>query len=54
MFDDKHVREKEGREMELHRLAAANSINKLSEFHTYIDGTADIPMLTPEVVVGDD
>lgn len=48
MLEDEEIREKEGKEMEILGLAAQVSKTKLQEYHTYQDGTIDIPLLTPE------
>ena len=50
MLEDEEVREKEGREMEILKLATAKSKDKLQELHTYNDGKVDHPLLTPESV----
>ena len=50
MLEDEEVREKEGREMEILKLATAKSKDKLQELHTYNDGKVDQPLLTPESV----
>lgn len=52
-MDNTKVREEEGRKIELLRLAAEASKQRLSQWHTYEDGTVDQPLLTPETVRGD-
>lgn len=44
-LDDKQVREKEGFDMEIHRVAAEKAVSKLGEYHEYEDGTVDQPIL---------
>lgn len=44
-LEDKDVREKEGRELELMKLAADKKTKELYEYHEYGDGTVDIPIL---------
>jgi len=51
MLEDEEIRENEGRQLEIIKLATAKSYNKLSQYHTYQDGTVDIPFLTPESVL---
>ena len=50
MLEDEDIREKEGKEMEILKLATAKSKDKLQELHTYNDGKVDQPLLTPESV----
>ena len=50
MLEDEEIREQEGKQMEVIRLAAQKSINKLSEYHNYEDNSVDIPFLTPDTV----
>lgn len=50
MLEDEDVREKEGREMEIIRLATNKAREKLMEYHEYQDGKLDSPFLTPESV----
>lgn len=47
---NKEFREKVGIEMEKMRLAAEAEVLRLSELHKYVDGSYDIPFLTPETV----
>jgi len=54
MLEDEDVREKEGREMEIIRLATEKAKNKLSDYHQYQDGKVDLPFLTPESIVKND
>ena len=51
MLEDEEVREKEGKEMEILRMATAKFENKLNELHTYQDNVIDRPFLTPEVII---
>lgn len=50
MLEDEEIREKEGREMEILSMSVEKNSKKLSEYHTYQDGTIDTPLLTPETV----
>lgn len=50
LLSDPEFYYKQGREMELMRLASRGVQNQLSEYHTYMDGSVDIPLLTPEAV----
>lgn len=54
MFEDEEVRRKEGRTMELMKMAAQKSKAQLSEYHTFIDKSVDRPFLTPESVMLED
>lgn len=54
MFEDENARKREGRTMELAKLAAEKSRADLSEYHTFVDNSVARPFLTPESVVGDD
>jgi Skp family chaperone for outer membrane proteins len=45
---DEKLREKEGREVELMNLAAKKEMERLSEYHTYLDSTIDVPILNAE------
>lgn len=51
MLEDEASREKEGREMEILKLATDKAKDNLSQFHEYQDGKLDIPFLTPESVL---
>ena len=53
MLEDEDIREKEGREMEIIRLATQKSINTLQSYHEFTDNTVDRPFLTPESVLHD-
>jgi len=50
MLEDEEIREKEGREMEIIRLATDKSKTKLYEYHEYQDGSVDRPFFTPDSV----
>jgi len=50
MLEDEEIREKEGREMEIISMSVEQNAKKLSEYHTYQDGTVDTPLLTPETI----
>lgn len=54
MLDDQKIKEKEGRDMELMRLAAKKVKEKLSDYHTYGDGVVDQPFLNYETFHSDD
>ena len=47
---DHEYQVKESREMELARLAMERETNKLSEYHEYVDGTVDKPILNEHTV----
>lgn len=47
-LDDEEYRKKESRNMELFKIAMAREHDRLTNVHTYEDGTADQPLLTPE------
>jgi len=51
MLEDEDIREKEGREMEILRLATNKAKESLMEYHEYQDGKLDTPFLTPESVL---
>jgi hypothetical protein len=51
MLEDEDVREKEGREMEIIRLATNKAKDNLMSYHQYQDGKLDTPFLTPESVM---
>ena len=51
---DEKKRNKEGRELELMNLAAQKELEKLSDWHIYSDGTADIPLLNNETIKAKD
>ena len=50
MLEDEEIREKEGREMEIIKLATDKSKTKLYEYHEYQDGSVDRPFFTPDSV----
>jgi uncharacterized protein Smg (DUF494 family) len=50
MLEDEEIREKEGREMEILRLATDKVKLTLEDYHTYEDQVVDRPFLTPETV----
>jgi hypothetical protein len=45
---DEHFRLKIGKDMEKMRLAMENEKERLSEYHSYLDGAVDRPFLTPD------
>ena len=50
MLEDEEIREKEGREMEIIRMATEKAKTDLYGYHQYQDGTVDRPFFTPESV----
>jgi len=50
MLEDELLREKEGREIEILSMATDKCRKQLSEYHTYMDNSVDIPLLTPDTV----
>jgi hypothetical protein len=50
MLEDENIREKEGREMEILKIATEKAKTQLSQYHTYQDNVIDRPFLTPETV----
>lgn len=54
MLEEEDVREKEGREMEIIRMATEKSKKHLYEYHEYQDGTVDRPFFTPESVLAEE
>ena len=54
MLEDEEVREKEGREMEIIKMATDNAKVDLYGYHNYQDGTVDRPFFTPDSVNTDD
>jgi len=50
MLEDEEIRDKEGREMEILRLATDKVKLTLEDYHTYEDQVVDRPFLTPETV----
>jgi hypothetical protein len=54
MLEDEDVREKEGREMELIKMATQKAKDQLMTYHQYQDDKLDSPFLTPESVLKND
>ena len=54
MLEEEDVREKEGREMEIIRIATEKAKKHLYDYHEYQDGTVDRPFFTPESVLIED
>jgi len=50
MLEDEEIREQEGRQMEIIRMATEKAKQNLADYHNYQDNTVDIPFLTPETV----
>lgn len=54
MLEDEDIREKEGREMEIIKMATTKAKESLMSYHQYQDGKLDNPFLTPETVIQND
>ena len=52
-LQDLEVREKEGFDMEVHRVAAEKAVDKLAKYHEYEDGTVDQPVLNADTLIED-
>ena len=52
MLEDETIREKEGREMEILKMASKKFQSDLSDLHAYQDDAVDRPFLVPEVTEG--
>jgi hypothetical protein len=50
MLEDEQIREKEGKEMEILRLATEKAKNELFSYHNYADQKVDIPILNEDSV----
>jgi hypothetical protein len=50
MLEDEDVREKEGREIEIIKMATDKAKQKLHDLHNYADGSVDSPILNSESV----
>ena len=48
MLEDEELREKQGREMEILKLATTKAQDNLKTLHTYADQSVDQPFLIPE------
>ena len=53
-LDERNVREKEGRHMELFKMAADKSKESLSEYTEFEDGTVDQPFINHETIIGEE
>lgn len=53
IVEDREFRVRLGRDMEKMRLATNVEYERLSEYHKYIDGEVDQPLLTPENIIED-
>lgn len=51
MLDDEKFRRQESRKIELMKVAQRKARSKLYEYHQYMDGEVDIPLLTPEIAL---
>ena len=49
-LDDPEVRKREGIDIEINRIAADKSIEEMSEYHTYEDGSVDQPFLNANTI----
>lgn len=55
LMSDPEFFDKQGREMEMMRLAAQAEKARLSDYHTFVDGSVSRPLMTTEsVVIGDE
>ena len=54
MLEDEEIREREGREMEIMNMASNKAKKLLYEYHTYQDGSVDMPILCPDSVLQKD
>lgn len=54
MLENERKRREEGAEVEIMREAKEKEKERLSQYHTYVDGTIDRPFLTPETVIKDE
>jgi hypothetical protein len=54
MLEEEDMREKEGREMEIIRIATEKSKQSLYDYHQYQDGTVDRPFFTPDSIPAED
>lgn len=50
MLEDEQIREKEGREMQILKLATTKAKDKLADYHTFADDAVDRPFLIPEII----
>ena len=53
-LEDEEVREREGQEMELMRLAKEKEAEKLSEWYEYADGEVGLPIMSAETILARD
>jgi|TARA_R110000744_G_scaffold238416_1_gene355889 hypothetical protein len=53
-LDDEEFRKREEQSMEVNRLASIKAIEKLSDYHTYEDGSVDQPFLNADTVKDED
>lgn len=54
LLERPELREKMGRDMEKFRIACEFEAERLSDYHTFLDGTVERPLLTPDTVGEDD
>jgi len=50
MLEDEEIREKQGKEMEILKMATAKTRNELEQYHQFANNTIDKPFLTPDSV----
>jgi len=53
-LDEKALREKEGFDMEVHKVAAKKAVKRLGGYHEYEDGTVDQPVLNADTLIEED
>ena len=53
-LDEKALREKEGFDMEVHKVAAEKAVKRLGGYHEYEDGTVDQPVLNADTLIEED
>ena len=51
MLEDEKYRKRESRQAQLMKMAQNKAREKLYEYHEYMDGEIDIPLLTPEIAL---
>lgn len=54
MLEEEDVREREGREMEILKMATDKAVDGLHGYHQFADGVVDRPFLTPDSVLQDE
>lgn len=51
MLDDEKYRKEESRKAQLMKMAQNKAREELYEYHEYMDGQVDTPLLTPEIAL---